>query len=638
MADHSRKENIPCPCDDEAHKNLENWYERYLASSVEETLLLEDKFSKAALEEKIQELSPQVPVSNGYCPNCQKLLDEWPVIIKKVPEYVPKLFNSGEEATRLTAHGDLSQLELAKKWLDACLETHESCKFTEGCQLPTRLIDLGSNPIHLVQSSDMTTKPRYATLSHCWGIQNFYKLQQDNLEDFMSAIPEEKPTKTSQDAIYITRSLGLRCLWIDCLCIIQPCDMDWRTESALMSSIYGGSTITIAAAGATDGTRGCFLKPPGFIGKVHIELTTGEVWDIAPSEFYRSVVNSPLAGRAWALQERLLSPRTLYFSKTELFWECRHCDASKSFPEGSPEFEYKHVFHRDRKPISEIWHTIVRLYTGAKLTFASDKLVAILGIAQKAFEENGDQYLAGLWRKDIELQFLWCQQSPGRRLRSGSKYRAPSWSWASVDEKGFVHYSPRFEGIEHVYYAHVLSASVVPAGKEPFGELEGGELRMSYSVMLAGQLKKIHGEERDDMDFSYYEVEIDSPDDRKENFQVYPDFDELDWRDIYLLPVLETLGKDKYNKRDLQGLIILPTGSKKGEYSCAGVFDMSAFDDGYQKTQDRFLGLLEASGKATAEARCANVLEEPEFVEERYVISIIKLLTGVYCTGEDRGL
>jgi hypothetical protein len=54
---------------------------------AEEYELLGDKFNKAALEEKIQELSPLVPVSNdGYCPSCQKLLHEWPDIIKKVPE------------------------------------------------------------------------------------------------------------------------------------------------------------------------------------------------------------------------------------------------------------------------------------------------------------------------------------------------------------------------------------------------------------------------------------------------------------------------------------------------------------------------------------------------------------------------
>jgi hypothetical protein len=380
----------------------------------------------------------------------------------------------GKETPPLTADRVTSQLDSAKKWLDACSETHESCKSTEDHQLPTRLIDVGSNPINLVLSSTFTTKPRYATLSHCWGTVDFLKLKEDSLEDFMIVIPEDMLTKTFRDAIHITRSLGLRYLWIDSLCIIQLSPLDWRSESALMSSVYGGSAITIAAAAATDGTKGCFLKPSGFVGKVHIEPTQNEVWDIAPSEFYTSVAKSYLAGRAWALQERLLSPRTLHFSKTELFWECRHCDASESFPEGLPEFQQQHIFHRDHsKPLSEIWHTIVRLYTAGKLTFATDKLIAISGIAQRVQEENGDQYLAGLWRKHIELQLLWCQQSPGSRLPKGSEYRAPSWSWASVDERGFVIYSPRVDGSRYEYYAHVIDAHVVPLGKEPFGELCG---------------------------------------------------------------------------------------------------------------------------------------------------------------------
>ncbi|KFY11433.1 hypothetical protein V492_04458 [Pseudogymnoascus sp. VKM F-4246] len=719
MAEYKQKGNTPCACGDEAHEDLEDWYESYLGSR--ERLLLEDKFDEATLEKKIQELSPLVPISNGYCPNCQKLLDEWSGIIKKVPEYVlddesdepyqqphfkgtleletghrngcllctlfvqcsiargyslenwhrkenrliclgkstqilvtvssaegyflltltwpgldndcwfptnplyciketdQQLFKAGMEATRLTSHRDISQLELAKKWLDGCLETHEFCKPIEDYQLPTRLIDLGSTPIRLVQSSELATKPRYATLSHCWGTQDFYKLEQDNLKDFMTAIPEEKLTKTFQDAIYITRSLNLRYLWIDCLCIIQCCDPDWRIESALMGSIYGGSTITIAATGATDGTKGCFLRPPGYISKIHIKLTTGDVWDIAPGKFYYSVLKSPLGDRAWAVQERFLSPRTLHFSTTDLFWECRQRDASESFPEGSPEFDHGNMFHRDWKLISENWDTIISSYTGSKLAFPSDKLVAISGLAQRAFKENGDQYLAGLWRRDIEFQLLWCQVHPGTRLLPGSKYRAPSWSWASVDDKGYVYYSPRHEGFEYVYYAHVLSANVVPVGKELFGELKGGELQMSFSVMLVGQLKTRKGH------FGYFdsEVEINSLDNSTESFPVYPDSNELDGRDVYLVPVLETLGKGKHDKRGLKGLILLPTGCKKGEYSRAGHFSCLDFDEAYRKSQDRFRKLLEASGKATAESQCAKVLEEPQFEKERFAITII---------------
>lgn len=99
MADYKEKEDIPCPCGDEAHKNLENWYESYRKSSMEERLLLEDKFNKTFLEESIREASLQVLVSNGYCQSCQNLLDEWPEIIKKVPEYVPNEFGRPYQQT-----------------------------------------------------------------------------------------------------------------------------------------------------------------------------------------------------------------------------------------------------------------------------------------------------------------------------------------------------------------------------------------------------------------------------------------------------------------------------------------------------------------------------------------------------------
>jgi hypothetical protein len=255
------------------------------------------------------------------------------------------------------------------------------------------------------------------------------------------------------------------------------------------------------------------------------------------------------------------------------------------------------------------------LYTSAKLTFASDRLVAISAIARKAFGENKNQYLANLCRKDLELQLLWVRVAPGRRL-SGSTYHAPSWSWASVDEEMPVHYYPRFKGVEYSYYAHVLSAIVVPSGKDAFGEIEGGELRMSCSVMLAGKLKKLQYEDLRCIGSNHCEVEMDSRDGGKENFKVHPDSDEFDSQDIYVLPALQILGDGKYNEPELEGLIILPTGSKKGEYPRVGHFRFWSFDDDRKKTQDRFLGLLEASGKATAEARCADILEEPRFGEE----------------------
>src|SRR4051812_20794177 len=99
------------------------------------------------------------------------------------------------------------------------------------------------------------------------------------------------------------------------LCIIQDSEEDWQTESALMASVYGNSAISLAAAGAVDGNTGLFFHSETYVGKVHIEgIVEGELraWDVAISLYLDSLLDSPLGKRSWALQERLLAPRTLH--------------------------------------------------------------------------------------------------------------------------------------------------------------------------------------------------------------------------------------------------------------------------------------------------------------------------------------
>ncbi|KAG9236035.1 hypothetical protein BJ875DRAFT_457473 [Amylocarpus encephaloides] len=84
-----------------------------------------------------------------------------------------------------------------------------------------------------------------------------------------------------------------------------------------MSSIYGNSTITLAAAGADDGTYGLHIQRPNFMGRVTApqENNNGLAqWEFGVEAFQRSVTEGPLAARAWALQESLLSPGTVHFS------------------------------------------------------------------------------------------------------------------------------------------------------------------------------------------------------------------------------------------------------------------------------------------------------------------------------------
>jgi hypothetical protein len=57
--------------------------------------------------------------------------------------------------------------------------------------------------------------------------------------------------KTFRDAMNMTIALGLECLWIDAVCIIQDSVEDCQQVLRSMAQIYAGSTVTIAAVGAT---------------------------------------------------------------------------------------------------------------------------------------------------------------------------------------------------------------------------------------------------------------------------------------------------------------------------------------------------------------------------------------------------
>src|SRR5271163_3240815 len=80
------------------------------------------------------------------------------------------------------------------------------------------------------------------------------------LDDHVIGIPFEKMPRTIQDAVSITRMIGVRYLWVDSLCILQDSNDDWEHESSTMANVYRNSVVTIAANSASDANGSCFLN------------------------------------------------------------------------------------------------------------------------------------------------------------------------------------------------------------------------------------------------------------------------------------------------------------------------------------------------------------------------------------------
>jgi hypothetical protein len=105
------------------------------------------------------------------------------------------------------------------------------------------------------------------------------------------------------------------------------------------------------------------------------------------------------------MQERLLAPRTAYFGRGQVFWECRQLNACEIYPLGIPSTIYLGILPKELSINN--WNEIVRIYSRGAFTYEKDKLVALSGIARKIQDQTNDEYAAGFWRKGLKTQLCW---------------------------------------------------------------------------------------------------------------------------------------------------------------------------------------------------------------------------------------
>ncbi|RYP48158.1 hypothetical protein DL768_005890 [Monosporascus sp. mg162] len=226
----------------------------------------------------------------------------------------------------------------AQEQIFNCFQNHDGCarfrKQGGPSVLPTRLLDLDafrrSRDIVLVHNSRVPDAARYVALSYCWGEhQPLCRTTLPTLRDRMKRIPWSTLPQTFKDAVLFTRSLRVRYLWIDAVCIIQGDAADWVRESGKMFDVYRNSYVTLAAGWGDSSTTGLFSTSSGtkmaelsFRGRrwplyVRKRHTVEGNW-VANGKFEEL----PLLRRAWTYQERLLSPRMLLFARGDLHFEC----------------------------------------------------------------------------------------------------------------------------------------------------------------------------------------------------------------------------------------------------------------------------------------------------------------------------
>lgn len=111
-------------------------------------------------------------------------------------------------------------LQRAVKWVAECNENHAGTKcISEDPMLPLRVLDVQcdstSTRLSLFETNGAVGK--YTTLSHVWGNPNPFTTTRATIDIYKAGIVFDDLPKTFQDAITMTRRLGVRYLWIDAL-------------------------------------------------------------------------------------------------------------------------------------------------------------------------------------------------------------------------------------------------------------------------------------------------------------------------------------------------------------------------------------------------------------------------------------
>lgn len=171
------------------------------------------------------------------------------------------------------------------------------------------------------------------------------------------------------------------------------------------------------------------------------------------------------------------SSKNLHFTSTQVFWECFENVACEVFPKGFPEQRSDIEKYFDKKHfVGSMWPEVVELYSKCKLTYSSDKMVAISGLAQHIELQTNREYVAGLWREGLESQLCWRRRDP--RQQRPPVYRAPTWSWASID--GWVRYLPVSGAEQH--YIKILELHTCPSGSNSLGAISQASIRVECAL------------------------------------------------------------------------------------------------------------------------------------------------------------
>ena len=332
-----------------------------------------------------------------------------------------------------------------------------------------RLIDVHHSSIQKFRHLQLA-ELEFVALSYVWGSNPTVKLLKANNIGLQKpgAFRELELPRTIADSMEVVGLLGLRYLWVDALCIIQDDTNDKSYQIRKMATIYSSASLTILAASGEDSKSGL----PGLGSSIRF-YEQQEVVVLPPSEKNDglSVMNtlkscprhcdewytrgqedadsSRWSQRAWTMQEKALSRRTLVFTDEQVFWSCQQAYFCEDSYFEVPRTRLKHFYPSVHKlgiqqlteAASDLWQLyeeLINNYMRRNLTYEGDVHAAFQGILNAMEKSTETGFLWGLPLSRFELALSWetfhgvYRRTALSTLPMTSLERQvnfPSWSW-----------------------------------------------------------------------------------------------------------------------------------------------------------------------------------------------------------------
>ncbi|CAN8101467.1 unnamed protein product [Discula destructiva] len=277
------------------------------------------------------------------------------------------------------------------------------------------------------------------------------------------------------------------------------------------------------------------------------------------------------------------------------------------------------------------WYHIVRVFSDRVLSYNDDKLPAIEGLAREMAEYcDVGIYLAGLWEKDLGLGLLWTTSTwtieffkdeqaarvdfwppayPKRDSRTWridevelpvqrpASYRAPSWSWASLDGwtrwPGWPQFSTTYGAADrHIKQLNgaieIVDFSIDYAGESIFGRIKYAQLTLKARYFKVSSISdpQSHEEANLEPDPANRDPSLPYSVHNSDGIFAYAYFDlgKLPTTDLYVLKTVNQPSESERNTGFEAGLVLQEDEASPGFFRRVGIFGISgnhfdAFDD-----------------------------------------------------------